>query len=273
MGPPRPLAVETAQLYGGVGGLILQAHDDRLTLVYSNTDSVVQCSGAVGVVWLSRTSYDGGGTWGPSDVIFSSSNQPTCLPGPGDPPFPATQVQPGLRNFGFAEGPAGEQWVAVPDQGATGVRMYVRHLEGSEYSGWEWHDLVPAPEGQLVFHPTLAADPYGEALLTFHAITKARDSTGHRWTTWMSAPNVLGYWSAPRILDPQPSYQERNVGTVRDPGDYMGVAVMPLGAFPPTVREPNGRPVPATFFPVWSRHDSLPSDVSTVVGAGVRVSP
>lgn len=231
--------VET-EFHSSVGGMRMVAFDDTITVVYSNTERVNDCSGTRGVVWLSITSFDRGVHWTQESVIYTSTLQPTCLPSDTN-----QQVQPGMINFDFAQVPGApsDYWAVFPADNAAGVVLYYSTNQGAD-----WHfaaQVVQSGGPSFAFLPSLGVDEQGRVLVQFQSI----DDTGTQVFNWVAAnPRGIrspGAWTGAAFNGP---YASGRLPTLRQFGDYNGIAAFPRGTFA-------AAPF-ATFLATWTDLDA-----------------
>jgi hypothetical protein len=168
----QPNAIPTQDQFNrGVGGLLVDAHDTVLTVMYADTDIAAgECGGTVGVGWKSVTSFNAGSTWPIASSIDSTSTFRTCLPDET-----SGIVQPGMRDFGLASDTVGTLWAAVPSiADSLGFRVFTSTNFGAT---WTPFTTVEIGRGAYSFFPTLTAGPLGRIGLSFQALGTAADGS------------------------------------------------------------------------------------------------
>jgi hypothetical protein len=128
--------------FNGQGGMMVQAGDGAVTVMYAGNDAPPKANcaafgAAVASVqgWATVTSYDEGVTWTNDLTLFLSTNYFWCM---GDT---STQVFTGLRDFGFVRAGNGHLYAAVHDTPNT-IRVFE-----SANRGAGWREFCPANIG------------------------------------------------------------------------------------------------------------------------------
>lgn len=254
----------------GVGGIMIQAGRGSATVVYSTSGHLFACpeAGTVSMGWASATSFDGGQTWdpnlSPSDVALTGID---IAPGFRWCGVRRSQVpvQMSFREFGYVRTPSGDDWVAVPDMAARGVRIFQSASQGHawrERCADRWispiwgqeRPLCPTPalpaDGPTVFRPTIASDANGRLMVMFYTSDAADANVavklfGHVNPRTSPALPTGGWQELAGFL--QQPFQVRGQSLAL--GETMSFAVRPgpgCGG-PPGQGDPND----GEFFPFW----------------------
>lgn len=257
LGPSQEVENLDRTPFYGVGGLTVQAGDQAVTVVYSNTDhAFFDGSSDKQVRWFSVTSFNNGIDWGPSHEIYDSHGFEWAI-------FNNQHVN-ALRAFGFARDLGGDYWVALQDS-----RESIRVFHSADLgSSWTQVANPRFPSRELLF-PALAADSVGQVGLSFHV----SDSSGNnysRWfvggqgsfdpTSWSLPRQISAVQAAPPGTPGGTSFQ--NTSLSRRLGDYDGMTAVDPTQFP------SGG---ATFVPAWTTFDPTGAGLSTVSVAYVTV--
>lgn len=223
--------------FSGQGGLLVQAGDGAMSVVYSTTGNIVDCpdTGHKGVGWEVVTTRNDGTNWTNSKRVFHSDNFVWCA-------FNA-KMGKNFRDFSFVRAPdSGDYFVAVNDE-KNSIRVF-----HSASQGWQWrqiHQIIvndPGSDGGTaalsVLYPTLAVDGNGRLALFYYVSNGVNDMVGPPDT--VSRPMIAACinpaaqtpaWQGPVPVSTFSTVVSADGGTINgtDPfrpwGDWAGMAV------------------------------------------------
>ncbi len=120
----------------GQGGLMVQAGDGNVTVMYSGNDAVGECvDGGSGnftqMGWGTVTTFDEGVSWSTDPWIVLSDNYPRCI----GPAGPTPMIPTGFRDFGFTRAGNGHLYAAVHDT-TDSIRVF-----DSDDKGRHWREF------------------------------------------------------------------------------------------------------------------------------------
>lgn len=110
------------------GGVKIQAGNGAITVVYQNTDELLNCPNkqTISVGWSAITSFDNGLTWNDPTPIFHTKSFRSCVLDVAGKPV----VQNTIRAFDFVRTPTGLYYVALNDSVDT-IRLFMSPAAGT----------------------------------------------------------------------------------------------------------------------------------------------
>jgi hypothetical protein len=166
---------------GSQGGLVVQAGDGVLTVVYANSDEDDRCPTGEhhGVAWGSVASFDNGLSWVDNARIFHSDRWESCLlTASGGPP----SVQNTIRSFDFVRTQAGVAYAVIADTPSS-VRLFMNPAAGTK--GW--------------VNPFVTANPWYEWCPGTHETLSDSTSPTRNWRHVDDGPCVAPWFSDPKL--------------------------------------------------------------------------
>lgn len=280
LNPATDIATLDRDFGRGVGGLVIQARDGIVSLMYSNTDyfgrngagnPICPIGGSGQVRWFLTESTDDGASWTGAEYIAGPATLPCFVSG----------VEIGIRNFGFAQSPQGMQYFAVPANEVSprgspeAIDIWRRDrslgaqppliLDGQVQGG-------TAAGGNPVFWPTLAADSIGRVALLWGSGVGISSTNVQYHMTYR---DTAGVWDGIGVAV-TPSLQSIYFTNLplQPPGwgidgDYLGIVGRTSDlAFPDIATSP-------AFVGAWSDSSqfTVTTNVGTVMASSITVRP
>jgi len=204
----------------GVGGLLVQAGEGAVTVMYSNSDHIFDdCSSDKQIRWFTVTSFNDGVDWTASHEIYDTDSFDWCS-------FSGAS-QNGLRAFGFVRDPGGTYWAAVHDSHES-IRVFM-----SDDYGFTWaavHRELISPSRSFLF-PTLGADASGRILLSFYE-SDSTDTDVRRAVVAGAGFFDPTSWSGPAPTGVSPFFDAPSGTANRAMGDYDSISAVNPATYP-----------------------------------------